>query len=232
MAFASGLIAAILACALVAANALASEPVDAPLRAQTGWVDPDTSGASREALDMRRWVVRSSDHGGKPFVIVDKHDARVFVFDGAGEMVASSPALLGLAIGDHSSPGVGEKKLSDIRPEERTTPAGRFVANLDKNHQGHDMLWVDYDTAISMHPLVAGHPRERRAQRLASARPAQRRISYGCINVPAAFFTEVIGPVFTGTDGIVYVLPETLPLQQVFGSYLPVQDTGPPRVEP
>jgi hypothetical protein len=45
------------------------------------------------------------------------------------------------------------------------------------------------------------------------------RISYGCINVPAKFFDTVVSPAFTGTKGIVYVLPETRPRREIFGAY-------------
>lgn len=181
--------------------------------------DFDQASASREARHVADWVVDSGDNLNKPFVIVDKREARVFVFDAKGKLRGKSSALLGLAIGDHSVPGIGDKKLSDIRPEERTTPAGRFVANLDKNLKGQEMLWVDYDTAISMHPVVAGHPRERRAERLASLLPAERRISYGCINIPASFYKGVVSPAFAGTDGIVYVLPEVRSVKEVLGTY-------------
>lgn len=181
--------------------------------------DFDQVSASREARHVADWVVDSGDNLNKPFVIVDKREARVFVFDATGKLRGKSSALLGLAIGDHSVPGIGDKKLSDIRPEERTTPAGRFVANLDKNLKGQEMLWVDYDTAISMHPVVAGHPRERRAERLASLLPAERRISYGCINIPASFYKGVVSPAFAGTDGIVYVLPEVRSVKEVLGTY-------------
>lgn len=179
--------------------------------------------ASKEARHVAHWVVDSGDNRKMPFVIVDKRQATVFVFDAHGALRGASSALLGLAIGDHSVPGIGEKKLSDIRPEERTTPAGRFVANLDRNLKGQEMLWVDYDTAVSMHPVVPGHPRERRAERLASVLPSERRISYGCINLPARFYKQVVSPAFTGTDGIVYVLPEVLSVEDVFGTY----DVGP-----
>lgn len=177
------------------------------------------ANASKETRHVAHWVVNSGDNLNKPFVIVDKREAKVFVFDASGALRGNASALLGLAIGDHSVPGIGSKKLSAIRPEERTTPAGRFVANLDKNLKGEEMLWVDYDTAISMHRVVTGNARERRAERLASSSPSERRISYGCINVPVKFYENVLSPAFTGTDGIVYVLPETRSAREVFGSY-------------
>jgi hypothetical protein len=194
-----------------------TQPQVAGKRAQRA--DFAQASASKEARHVAHWVVDSGNNLNKPFVIVDKQGAKVFVFDAQGTLRGDAPALLGLAIGDHSVPGIGTKKLSAIRPEERTTPAGRFVANLDKNLKGAEMLWVDYDTAISLHRVVTGTARERRAERLASASPSARRISYGCINVPVQFYENVVSPAFTGTDGIVYVLPETRPAREVFGSY-------------
>jgi hypothetical protein len=175
--------------------------------------------ASKEALHVAHWVVASGDNQGLPFVIIDKVGAKVFVFDTLGKLDGAAPALLGLARGDDSVPGIGERKLSTIRPEERTTPAGRFVASLDHDPHGVEMLWVDYNSAISLHRVVTALAGERRAQRLESATPADNRISYGCINVPAKFYDKVVSPAFTGTNGIVYILPETRPAREVFESY-------------
>ena len=70
-----------------------------------------------------------------------------------------------------------------------------------------------------MHPVITTNPVERRLQRLVSPSPLDNRISYGCINVPATFYTSVVLPSFAGKNGIVYVLPETRPARQVFSSY-------------
>jgi hypothetical protein len=168
---------------------------------------------------MADWVVDSGDNHGMPFAIVDKAQAKVFVFKADGRLRGAAAALLGLAQGDDSVPGIGNRKLSTIRPEERTTPAGRFVASLDRNLKGEEILWVDYDAAISMHRVITSNPKERRAQRLASPSLVDKRISYGCINVPVKFYENVLSPAFTGTDGVVYVLPETRSAREVFGSY-------------
>lgn len=175
--------------------------------------------ASHEARHVADWVVDSGDNDGMPFAIVDKADARVFVFGADGRLRGAAPALLGLARGDDAVPGIGTRALSSIRPEERTTPAGRFVAALDRNLRGKEILWVDYDGAVSMHPVITTKPEERRLQRLATLTPLDNRISYGCINVPAKFYDKVVRPAFTGTDGIVYVLPETRSAREVFASY-------------
>ena len=181
--------------------------------------------SSPESRKLADWVVNSADNAKLPFIIVDKVNARVFVFDSQGKITGSTPALLGLAVGDDSVPGIGQRKLSSIRPEERTTPAGRFVASLDHDIHGKEILWVDYDTAISLHAVVKGTPEERRADRLASPSPLDKRISYGCINVPVPFYEKVVSPTFKGTNGIVYILPETRSAQEVFGSY-DIQDSS------
>ncbi|MDB5492901.1 MAG: hypothetical protein JWP86_238 [Phenylobacterium sp.] len=177
--------------------------------------------ASPEARSVADWVTASGDNHGMPFVIIDKVQARLFVFSPDGRLRGASAALLGLARGDDSVPGIGDRKLSTIRPEERTTPAGRFIASLGADLGVKDVLWVDYADAISLHRVITTKPKERRLQRLATPTPADNRISYGCINVPARFYDSVVRPAFTGTNGVVYILPEVRSLASVFTAYRP-----------
>ena len=175
--------------------------------------------ASRDARQLADWIVDSGDNRNLPFVIVDKTNARIFVFDPAGHIRGAAPALLGAARGDVSAPDIGTRELSAIGPEDRITPAGRFVAALGRNFRGEDVVWVYYDAGLSLHRVLTIHPEERRLQRLATRTVADNRISYGCINVPARFYEKVVGPAFTGTEGIVYVMPETRPAREIFDSY-------------
>lgn len=198
-------------------------PTSHPRRANFG-----QERASPEASHIADWVVDSGDNQGMPFMIVDKVRARVLMFDADGRLQGAAPALLGLARGDDSVPGIGDRKISTIAPEERTTPTGRFVASLARDTHGEEILWVDYATAISLHRVIKGKPSEQRAQRLSSATSADNRISYGCINVPVKFYDKVVRPAFTGTNGIVYILPETRSAREVFGSY-DVDDAARPR---
>jgi hypothetical protein len=131
----------------------------------------------------------------------------------------AAPALLGLAVGDNSIAGIGKMALSKIKPDERTTPAGRFVAALGRDTHNKEILWVDYDLGIALHRVITTQPKERRLQRLDSNDPLEHRISYGCINVPIKFYDNVVSPAFTRTNGIVYVLPDTRLVKEVFGSY-------------
>ena len=206
--------------AMAMAFATASAPLavaaPSPIAAAVQHASFERQAPSNDARTVADWVVSSGDSQGLPFVIVEKTDAMVYVFDANGRLRGAAPALLGLALGDSSVPGIGERKLDTILPQERTTPAGRFVAALDRNLHGGEILWVDYDNAISMHPVITSNAQERRAQRLASPSPLDNRISYGCINVPPGFFQRVVHAAFAHSNGIVYVLPEVRPLREVF----------------
>jgi hypothetical protein len=178
------------------------------------------SGDTRRVTD---WVVTSHDNHDLPFVIIDKAQAKVFVFDSDGQLQGATFALLGMAHGDDSVPGIGNRKLSTIRPDERFTPAGRFVASLGRDFE-QDLLWVDYGTSVSLHRVVTGAPSDHRRERLATKSALDKRITYGCINVPPVFYDGVIRKAFTGTVGIVYILPEVKAITDVF----PITDVGAP----
>lgn len=174
--------------------------------------------ASPDARHVADWIVDSRDNGRLPFLVVDKKNAKVFVFDAAGQLRGAASALLGMAYGDDSTPGIGQRKLANIPADERTTPAGRFVGHLGRNLNGTGILWVDYDAAFSLHRVVTSNPKQQRAQRLASPSVADNRISSGCINVPPKFY-EQVQTTFKNTSGIIYVLPETRSISATFGSY-------------
>ena len=176
--------------------------------------------ASADARFVADWVADSGDSRGLPYVILDKRDARLYVFDARGRLIDSSPVLLGAAPGDDSVAGIGSRPMSKVRQEEKTTPAGRFVAEAGRNASGEEVVWVDYGAAVSMHRVRLVDPKERRLERLASPDPAERRISYGCINVPVAFFESVVWPLLRTTRAVAYVLPETRSVGEVFaGAY-------------
>lgn len=203
-----------------ASGSLPAQPVAEAQDAGGGYrADFGRERGSRAAREIADWVVDSADNHGLPFVIVDKIEAKLFLFDARGRIRGATPALLGSARGDHTVPGIGDRSYADMTPETRTTPAGRFVAALGMNTRGEDVVWVDYEAAVDIHRVVTNKPKDRRLQRLASPTPLDNRISYGCINVPKRFYEDVLAPAFAGTDGIVYVLPETRPARELFGAY-------------
>jgi hypothetical protein len=208
-------IAAIAAAALPPAvvmirGATAGTAPPAPLVADFG----DTE-ASAQARRLAGWVARSRDNAGAQFIVIDKRRAHIYVFDGNARLRAGSPVLIGSAPGDDTVPGIGQRPLAAVRPEERTTPAGRFVAETGRNLRGEDVLWVSYADAVSIHPVLLDNPDERREERLATPAIDDNRVSYGCINLPTAFYEQTVRPMLRKRT-IVYILPETKPLEQVF----------------
>lgn len=206
--------------------AMAPQPQPQPLEGMAPPAHPglqlaDFAGEepSADARLVANWAVATRNHGSRAFVIVDKKDARVYVFGADGRLRDSAPALLGAAHGDDSVPGIGDKPLSEVKPEEKTTPAGRFVAQPGLNANHEDVVWVDYSAAVSMHRIRPMSPDERRLERLATRVIDDNRISNGCINLPVSFYEGVLSPAVKQTGAIVYVLPEVKTPQQVFGAY-------------
>jgi hypothetical protein len=197
------------------------EPVTTPAVAPQHGPLADFRGTpvSEGVREVANWSFYTRDNQGRAVVILDKHAAAVYAFNPAGQLVASAPALLGLTIGDDTMPGVGDKPLSEVRDEEKTTPAGRFVAKTGEDDSGVDVVWLDYDAAVAMHRVIDKVRTERRPERLASPVAQDRRISFGCINLPIPFYEQVLSPTVRRTGAIVYVLPETRTPREVFGSW-------------
>ena len=165
------------------------------------------------------WVASSRDNRAMPFVILDKRAAQIYVFDADARLTGTSRVLLGAAPGDDTVPGIGQRPMDQVRPEEKTTPAGRFVSRPGRNASGEEVIWVDYGAAVSMHRVRIVDPKERRLERLAKGAAEDRRISYGCINIPVSFFDAVLRPALGTAPGIVYVLPERKTLREAFPAY-------------
>jgi hypothetical protein len=166
------------------------------------------------------WVADSRDNGRHWFVVLDKPQAKVFLFDSNARLDAAAPAVLGETIGDDSTPGVGDKPLSALKPEDLTTPAGRFVAELGETSSRHeDVVWVSYDMALSMHRIIKV---PERLKAIATPDPSDNRLSHGCINLPDSFYEQHLRPAQDRTGLIVYILPETRPLQRTFASFYDV----------
>ena len=163
------------------------------------------------------WVVASGDNHGLPWAVVDKINAAIFLFDPAGKPLAAEPVLVGIAYGDDATPGVGAKKLADLGPAEKTTPAGRFLAKFGLPVRGERVLWVDYATSVAIHPIPGdAGAKEKRRERMLSPEVEDNRITFGCINVPRAFYGAKLRPLFRRKGGYVYVLPDTKVLEEAF----------------
>ncbi len=179
-----------------------------------------TEGPSVDVRQMANWVLTSHDNQQMSFVIVDKKGAKVYVFNAAGQLQAAAPALLGSAMGDDSVPGIGDKPLAQVLPEEKTTPAGRFIAEVGQSStRGEDVVWVDYDAAVSMHRVLK---LPERLNSLASPTIDDNRMSFGCINLPSDFYEQALRPA-ADRGAVIYVLPETRTLRATFASFYDVE---------
>lgn len=176
--------------------------------------DFEQARASADARSVVGWITRSGDAAGRPFAVVDKRAARIYVFDADGKLAGHSPALLGSAPGDHTVPGVGENAQTGfVPPHERTTPAGRFESRPGHNISGEHVIWVDYESAFAIHRLRPGFAYQARVDRLSAAKVPGLRVSWGCVVVPVAFYEEVVQRVLGSAASVVYVLPETRTVQ-------------------
>jgi hypothetical protein len=174
---------------------------------------------SPDARLLANWALATRDNGTHAMIIVDKKDARAYVLTPDGHLKGSAPVLLGAAKGDEIVPGSGHKTLEQMRPEEKTTPAGRFVAVPAVNAEKEDIIWVDYDDAIAMHRVRPKVLREHRLDRLETPTSEDNRISFGCINLPVTFYEDVVTPTVKQDGAVIYVLPEVKTVQQVFGAH-------------
>lgn len=214
------MIHAVLAFALIApASAGATESSKTPALPASQAKDADKqgeAGRSDAATRVADWIATSGDNHGLPYIIIDKAAASLILFDAKGKLLGEAPVLIGVAVGDDATPGIGSKDLAEIGPAERTTPAGRFLAKFGLAAGRQTVLWVDYATSVAIHPIPKGSQKERRRQRMLSPAIDDNRITFGCINVPIAFYGKSIRPLFQKKGGYVYVLPDTRLLEEVF----------------
>jgi len=179
---------------------------------------PAGQQVSDTVIQLAGWVVASRDSEGYPFAIMDKAAAQILVFGGDGRLRGAAPMLIGSAIGDHIAPGIAGLALREIPGHDRTTPAGRFIGGFGPSIDAGRVLWVDYDSAISIHPTATGVPAEKRPERLASPEPEDNRITHGCINVAPEFYDQVLTTTFE-RGGVFYVLPDEQSLAETFPDF-------------
>ena len=191
-------------------------PQGAPGAAPTSPTQPALS-PSADAARVADWIATSRDNHALPYAVIDKHDASLMLFDGRGKLLAQVPVLIGIAQGDDATPGVGSKKLGEIGPAEKTTPAGRFLAKFGYAAGRQRVLWVEYTNSVAIHPIPGDAAKsENRRARMLSPEADDNRITFGCINVPKAFYAANLRPLFEKKGGYVYVLPDTRSLEDVF----------------
>ena len=198
-------------------TAMAEDAVAPPAAASANQLPPGQE-VSDTVIELAGWVIAADDNHGYPFMVMDKAAAQVLVFGGDGKLRGAAPGLFGSAAGDHAAPGIAGLALREIPGRDRTTPAGRFVGGYGPSIDAGRVLWVDYDSAVSLHPTASGTPAERRAERLASPTPDDNRVTHGCINVDTGFYELVVQPAFA-KGGVFYILPDKDSLEDTFPEF-------------
>ncbi len=209
--------ALVLALALASAGVASADEPSAQPRAAVDQLPPGQE-VSATVIDLAGWVVANRDSEGYPFAIMDKAAAQILVFGGDGRLRGAAPGLFGSAVGDHTAPGVAGLALREIPGRDRTTPAGRFVGGYGPSTDAGRVLWVDYESAVSIHPTATGVPAERRPERLASPSPDDNRVTHGCINVAPDFYERIMRPTFE-RGGVFYILPDEASLAETFPEF-------------
>jgi hypothetical protein len=169
-------------------------------RAQTGHADvtvsQHTKGLDGKTDIVNQWVQKSGDNNGGTYLIADKENGNLYVMSPKGEVTETIPALFGAKKGDDAVKG--------------ETPAGAFTLNWTKAPDTKtygDSIQSFRNTdkgTFAIHRVLTG-TKENREARLASGNAADRRITNGCINVPAEAYNRLFNRNFSGK---LYVVPD------------------------
>ena len=71
-------------------------PAFALAQASPGRVDFGQEPASEVAHQVADWVIDANNNRGLPFLIIDKMDAKAYVFHSDGRLRGAAPVLLGM----------------------------------------------------------------------------------------------------------------------------------------
>lgn len=202
---------------LASAPGLSAQTTKDPAPPEASPSQPSKADRSEAASRVINWVSTTGDHARLPFIVIDKPSAKMLLYDSNGKLLATAPVLLGIAMGDDATPGIGSKSLSEIGPAEKTTPAGRFLAKFGVAAGHQKVLWVDYATSVAIHTIPTGNSKEKRTERILSETIDDNRVTFGCINVPKVAYAK-IRQQFGKKGGYVYILPDSKAVEAVFPS--------------
>jgi hypothetical protein len=167
------------------------------------------------AQDVYERMAPVARRSGKGFMVADKPNGMLHVFNADGSMLSQAPALYGKSTGDILTPEMGSKSLAQLTDADRVTPAGTFTLEADDepDYVG-GKAFVLRETrmggaVVAVHAAYLGNPSENRVARLASPAAEDNRISAGCINTTHEQFLRDILPRADDFDGgMVFVLPD------------------------
>jgi hypothetical protein len=167
-------------------------------------------------------MANAAQKSGKGFIIADKPNGMIHLFNADGSLLAQDTALYGKDVGDSIA---GQKASLEGGP--KVTPAGQFELGIMPSNdyaggfgltlQGTDQPLTSpenlakkrFNSTVAVHAAYLGDVNERRLDRLASKSAKDNRISYGCINTSHDLFINKIKPNAKSFDGgMIFVLPD------------------------
>jgi hypothetical protein len=183
------------------APAKSAQPAPAP----SPVIDVALSAQEQQALQI------ATQNGDRHFIMIDKALGKIIVFED-GKPVWTGSALTGRSpLDSYTAAILALPESHKFTPQEKITPAGRFtVRRTGDSEEGavfelveiHGNGWY-----LALHHVWTGIPSEHRMQRLASANPADKDITFGCINVSAETMHYLLAHFPKNEKPPLYVLP-------------------------
>jgi hypothetical protein len=183
------------------APAKTAEPAPTP----SPVIDVALSAQEQQALQI------ATQNGDRHFIMIDKPLGKIIVFED-GKPVWTGPALTGRSpLDSYTAAILGLPESHKFTAEEKITPAGRFtVRRTGDSEEGavfelveiHGNGWY-----LALHHVWTGIASERRMQRIESADPADKHITFGCINVSTQTMHYLLAHFPKNEKPPLYVLP-------------------------
>ena len=164
---------------------------------------------SPEAQKVYEAMAPAAKESGKGFIIGDKPNGKMHAFKADGSLIVSANTLTGKDTGDV----LGK---SSLEGGPKVTPAGKFTLQVSQT-EGYGTTFDLVETFdgtgwISIHSAYLGNPKEKRAERLATGKPEESRITYGCWNLDNTVIKDKLAPNIADLNGgMMFVIPDNDP---------------------
>lgn len=157
-------------------------------------VPNNVNGMSVKGQEIYNKLVTFAKFQGRPFILADKPNGRIFVFDKDGKLITQSDALYGKADGDRMYEMM--KNIDSMNDFERITPSGIYTLHYANDTNQFQLLETEIkDSIIAIHKVDTSDKSEQRIKRLESKTNKDNRISFGCINTDQKFFNDALIPI-------------------------------------
>lgn len=185
-------------------KALPSSPSDADSKASPA---PDVALSPQE----QQVIQIAGQNGDRDFLMIDKALGRLIAFSD-GKPAWNGSALTGESPVDIYPPAVlALPESHKFTTQEKITPAGRFTVTRTLDDEEGSVFELDEVHGngwyLAIHRVWTGIPSEHRRERLQSADPQEKHITFGCINVTAETMHYLTTHLPKKGKTVVYILP-------------------------